>query len=412
VAIVGGGYLGMWTAWHLLEREPNARIVLLERDRCGFGPSGRNGGFVTPYWDKLPSMTDRFGEAPALRLAELAQQAVFGVGDFCEREGVDAWYRRVPEVEIATNSAQDGDWDLSADEVARHARSPRFLGGAVTPNAATVQPARLAFGLRDRLLARGVRIFERSPVTRIDGTSVATTDGRVDASSVVVAVNHAAGGLRPFKRMVSTASSHIVLTAPIPEKLREIGWTDGSALCDARTMLHYFRTTNDGRIAFGWGGGRMGYGSRRRRALDVDAGVTGHTELMLRRFFPQLESVPIDAAWGGPIDVSPIRLPQYRHAGGLVAGFGFTGNGVGPTYLGGQILSGMALDRRDEYTSLPLVDPEVPLFPPEPWRFAGGSLIRAAMVRADEDADEGRTSSPPVRFMAGLPRRLGMSLPR
>jgi glycine/D-amino acid oxidase-like deaminating enzyme len=280
------------------------------------------------------------------------------------------------------------------------------------PVAATVQPARLAFGLRDRLLARGVRIHERSRVTRIDGATVTADGGQVRAGSVVVAVNHAAGGLRPFRRMLSTASSHIVLTAPAPEALGEIGWDDGSALCDRRTMLHYFRTTKDGRVAFGWGGGRMGFGSRRRRALDVDEGVCRHDELMLRRFFPQLENVPIEHAWGGPIDVSPIRLPQYRQAGKTVAGFGFTGNGVGPSYLGGQILSGMALDRRDEFTSLPLVDPEVPPFPPEPLRFAGGSLIRAAMVHADEDADRGRRSSPPVRFVAGLPRRLGMSLPR
>ena len=100
VAVVGGGYLGMWTAWHLLEREPSARVVLLERDRCGFGPSGRNGGFVTPYWDKLPMMEARFGGAAALRLAEAAQHSVAAIGQFCEREAVDAWHRRAPEVEI------------------------------------------------------------------------------------------------------------------------------------------------------------------------------------------------------------------------------------------------------------------------------------------------------------------------
>jgi glycine/D-amino acid oxidase-like deaminating enzyme len=412
VAIVGGGYLGMWTAWHLLEREPNARIVLLERDRCGFGPSGRNGGFVNGYEDKLEVVTERFGAAAGRRLIDAAANAVTAIGEFCEREGVDAWYRSEAHVEIATNAAQDGPWaSMTPAEVVRHARSPRFRGGLAIPGA-TVHPARLAFGLRDRLLARGVRIFEHSRVTRIAGTSVTTDGGQVDAPSVVVAVNHVAGGLRPFRRKVSTASSHIVLTAPIPDKLEEIGWTDGSALADHRTMLHYFRTTNDGRIVFGWGGGRMGYGTRRRRALDVDPGVSAHDEAMLRRFFPQLEGVPIEHRWGGPIDVSPIRLPQYHQDGRVVAGFGFTGNGVGPTYLGGQILSGMALDARDELTSLPLVNPDVPRFPPEPLRFIGGSLIRAAMVRADEDADQGRPSSPPVRFFAGLPRRLGMSLPR
>jgi glycine/D-amino acid oxidase-like deaminating enzyme len=280
------------------------------------------------------------------------------------------------------------------------------------PTAATVQPARLAFGLRQALLDRGVRIFEQSPVQRVTGSRVATSHGSVSASRVVVAVNHAAGGLRPFRRMVSTASSHIVLTAPAPEVLDRIGWTDGSALCDCRTMLHYFRTTPDGRIAFGWGGGRMGYGSRRRPVLDADPDAAARAERNLRRFFPSLCDVPIEASWGGPIDVSPIRVPQYREAGRAVAGFGFTGNGVGPSYLGGQILTSMALDERDEFTSLPVVEPEVPLFPPEPFRFVGASAIRAAMVRDDDNADAGRTSSPPVRFVAGLPRRLGMSLPR
>jgi glycine/D-amino acid oxidase-like deaminating enzyme len=302
---------------------------------------------------------------------------------------------------------------LTPAQVAAHAWSPRFGAGAAMPVAATVQPARLAFGLRRALLARGVRIYENSRVRRVAGASVETdTGGRVDAGRVVLAVNHVAGALRPFRRMVATASSHIVLTAPIPDLVERIGWTDGSALCDCRTMLHYFRTTPDGRIAFGWGGGRMAYGSRRRRALDDDPAAAAIAERNLKRFFPLLRDVPVEAAWGGPIDVSPIRLPQYRAAGGAVAGFGFSGNGVGPSYLGGQILSGMALDARDEYTSLPLVEPEVPRFPPEPFRFAGAAAIRAAMVRDDDNADLGRPSSPPLRFIASMPRRLGMSLPR
>ena len=283
--------------------------------------------------------------------------------------------------------------------------------------AATVQPARLAFGLRERLLGRGVRIYERSAVTRVedDGASVSVSvagGGRVRAGRAVLAVNHVAGSLRPFRGMVSTASSHIVMTPPVPGALREIGWTGGEALRDCRTMLHYFRTTDDDRIVFGWGGGRMGYGTRRGAVLDVDADACARAEAALKRFFPALAAVPLDAAWGGPIDVSAIRLPQYRTAGRAVAGFGFSGNGVGPSYLGGQILSGMALDARDEWTGLPLVEPIAPRFPPEPLRWLGGNLVRAAMVRADDDAEAERPTPPPVRFVAGLPKRLGMSLPR
>ena len=434
VVVVGGGYLGMWTAWHLLEREPGAEIALLEAHRCGFGPSGRNGGFVNGYWDKLGAMAERFGADAALRLGRAAEQAVHAIGAFCESEGVDAWFRPAPHLEVATNAAQEGAWaeavagfraagggegdfeELTAAEVAQHARSPCFRGGTTMPTAATVQPARLAFGLRERLLARGVRIFERSRVTRIadgiGGVRVACDGGAVLADAAVVAVNHAAGALRPFRGMVSTASSHIALTAPAPDALERIGWTDGSALSDYRTMLHYTRTTPDGRVAFGWGGGRMGYAARRREVLDVDPRAVAGAERALGRLFPELSGVPVEAAWGGPIDVSPIRLPQYRQVGRTVAGFGFTGNGVGPSHLGGQVLSGMALDRRDESTALPLVEPAVRRFPPEPLRFLGASLIRAALVRSDADADEGRTSPAPVRFLAGLPKRLGMSLPR
>ena len=434
VVIVGGGYLGMWTAWHLLARDQATRVVLLERDRCGFGPSGRNGGFVTPYWEKLDSLVEKHGVDAALRLARASQDAVHAIGAFCDEHGIDAWYKPVPEVELASSPPQEGTWldavaacerfapdgvyrTLTPDEVQTHARSQRFGGGGIVSAAATVQPARLAFGLRRVLLERGVRVFEHSRVTRVrdDGGGVSVDvdgGGCVRAGRAVLAVNHVAGGLRPFRRLVSTASSHIVLTAPVPAQLAEIGWTAGEALRDCRTMLHYFRTTNDDRIAFGWGGGRMGYGTHRRAVIDVDAEVTARTERTLKSFFPALAGVPVEAAWGGPIDVSASRLPQYRSAGRAVAGFGFTGNGVGPSYLGGQILSGMAVDARDDFTRLVLVEPEVPRFPPEPFRYVGGAAIRAAMVRSDDDADAGRATSPGVRFVAGLPKRLGMSLPR
>jgi glycine/D-amino acid oxidase-like deaminating enzyme len=210
------------------------------------------------------------------------------------------------------------------------------------------------------------------------------------------------------------ASSHIVLTEPVPDVLERHGWTGGEALSDGRTMLHYFRTTRDGRIAFGWGGGRMALGSRRRRVLDVDPDVAARTHRDLVRVFPELAGRRITHAWGGPIDVSPTRLAQYRTLpGGRVhAGFGFTGNGVGPTHLGGRILAALALDTRDPVTRLCIVDPPAKRFPPEPFRLAGGAAIRAAMIRQDDLADEDLTADPVTSFVASLPRRLGMSLPR
>ncbi|HSD81135.1 MAG TPA: FAD-binding oxidoreductase, partial [Solirubrobacteraceae bacterium] len=238
--------------------------------------------------------------------------------------------------------------------------------------------------------------------------------GELRAGAVVLAVNHAASGVRPLRRLLSVASSHIVLTEPVPDVLERVGWTGGEALSDCRTMLHYFRTTPDGRIAFGWGGGRMALGSRRRRALDVDREVAARTRRDLVRVFPDLAGRRITHAWGGPIDVSPTRLAQYRtlRGGRVHAGFGFTGNGVGPTHLGGRILAALALGERDPLTRLCIVDPPAQTFPPEPLRLAGGTAIRAAMVRQDALADEGRRPDPVTRLVASLPRRLGMSLPR
>ena len=190
------------------------------------------------------------------------------------------------------------------------------------------------------------------------------------------------------------------------------GWTGGENIHDCRTLLHYFRTTNDGRIALGWGGGRMGIGGRRRGILEVDADAARRATEALRRFFPALRDRKITHAWGGPIDVSPTHLPIFGSRGRVHHGFGFTGNGVGPSYLGGEILARLALDRRDEVTNLAIVEPDRKLMPPEPVRYLGGTVIREALVRRDRAIDDGRKPDPVSAFVASLPRKLGLRLPR
>ncbi len=433
VVVVGGGFLGMWTAWHLLARDPDCRVALLESWRCGFGPSGRNGGFVNGYWEHVPPLAGRVGADAAIGLAHAADASIRGIGAFCEEHGIDAWYRPAQQVEISTAPAQDGTWDhdvaelrrlghgedyadVSAEQVQAICRSPVFRAGVSMRTAATVQPARLAFGLRGVLLDRGVRIFEDSPVTAIDeagaGVVARTAAGSVSARSAVLAVNSRTREWTAFRDELSVASSHMVVTEPVPDVLAEIGWTGGELLCDRRRMLHYFRTTNDGRIAFGWGGGRLAWGAGHQRRLDVDPGVTRLTIDALHRFFPAVRGREIVHAWGGPIDVAPRRLPIYRTAGRVHAGWGFTGHGVGPSHLGGRILSGLALGVRDEATALPLVEPARKRFPPEPFRWAGGSLIRSALLRKDLRDERGAWVDPVTTAVTKLPKLLGMNLPR
>src|SRR5436190_21550206 len=115
VAVVGGGYTGMWTAWFVSQLEPEARVVLLEADRCGAGPSGRNGGFVNEMWFSLPTLRRRFGDRPALEVAREAGDAVVGVGRWCEEQAVDAWYRRGGYLQVSTAPAYDDTWRMAAE---------------------------------------------------------------------------------------------------------------------------------------------------------------------------------------------------------------------------------------------------------------------------------------------------------
>ncbi len=434
-AIVGGGFTGMWAAWFISAAAPGARVVLLERGLCGHGPSGRNGGFANTLWLSLPNLRERFGGAAALAVARASAAEVHELGEWCEAEGVDAWYRRAGYLQVSASPAQDGAWEpaaraarelgepqaiqpLSASEVAEICRSPAFRGGALYPDSATVQPARLALGLRARLAARGVRVFERTPVRALreepGGVRLETPGGSVRAAHAVLGAGGALAALRPLRLRLTVTSSHMVITEPVPDLLEEIGWTGGECITDSRAMVNYFRTTPDGRIAFGWGGGRIAAGARLGGRAEVDPEVARQVVAHLRRFFPGLAGRRIEHAWGGPIDVSPTHLPVV---GSLASGrvhyaFGYTGNGVGPSRLCGRCLASLALERRDEASRLAIVEPPPVRVPPEPLRYVGGALIREALVRKEAAEDAGRRPALAARLLSELPRLIGIHIGR
>jgi glycine/D-amino acid oxidase-like deaminating enzyme len=435
LVVVGGGYTGMWAAWFAKELEPEATIALLEADGCGTGPSGRNGGFVNAMWFSLPTLRRRFGDAAALALALAAETAVRSIGSWCEERGVDAWYRRGGYIQASTSPAQDGAWREASEacaelgvpeacqpltQVAIRSRcdSPLFRGGALYPEAATVQPARLARGLRSRLIEAGVRVFEGSRVRRLGSAgrevAVETASGRVRARSAVLASGAALARHRPLRRRLTVTSSHLVITEPVPDVLAELGWMGGECITDSRALVHYFRTTPDGRIAFGWGGGRVVPGARLSGRAEVDRHVAAAVERHLVRFFPQLAGRRVAHAWGGPIDVSPTHLPVVGslRSGRVHYAFGYTGNGVGPSHLVGRILALLALDRRDDPTRLAIVEPPPVRVPPEPLRYVGGTIVRRALLRRERLEEESREPDPLTRFVAGLPERIGIHIGR
>jgi glycine/D-amino acid oxidase-like deaminating enzyme len=436
VVVVGGGYTGMWTAWHIKQLEPEARVVLLEADRCGYGPSGRNGGFCNLMWFSLPNMRERWGDAGALAVARAAEAAAVGIGEFCEGEGVDAWYRPGGYLQVSTAEAHDSVWakaleacrelgaedaiePLSPEQVAERCASPVFRGGVFYPKAATVQPARLALGLRERLRNRGVEVYERSAVTRVVGTwtgaEAHTARGVIRAQRAVLVVGAVAKSPHgPLHNRLSVASSHVVLTEPVPELLEEIGWTGGECITDSRALIDYFRTTPDGRIAFGWGGGRIAMGARLQGRTEFDPEVASLAAENLWDYFPGLEGRAITHAWGGPIDASPTHLPlilPLRGNRAFVAA-GYTGNGVGPSHMVARTLASLALDRRDEPSRLAYVDPSPPRVPPEPLHWLGGEAIRWGIQRKEQAQLSNREPDQISSLLARIPQLIGFHIGR
>ena len=356
------------------------------------------------------------------------------IGDFCRDQRVDAWYRQAGYLQVSTAPAWDRAWEpamaacrelgepdacvaLDPEQVRLRCDSPIFRGAGFYKGAATVQPARLALGLARRVRERGVEVYEHSEVTSVErrgGDVVAETKhGSVRAKAAVMAGGGALARLPGMHHRLTLTSSHIVITEPVPDLLERIGWTGGECITDSRAMVHYFRTTPDGRIAFGWGGGRVAFGTRTDGRAERDPAVIDEVRGHLRRFFPGLEGRRIEHAWGGPIDVSPSHLPVIAELEqGIHCAFGYTGHGVGPSHMLGRSLASLALERRDEASRLAFVDPPAQRVPPEPFRYVGGSMIRRAILRKEAALERGRTPGPVTRALAGIPERLGIHIGR
>src|SRR5207237_5766976 len=281
--------------------------------------------------------------------------------------------------------------------------------GVFHRDCATGQPARLVRGLR-RVAAERIRLYEHSRVKMIEDGRVETGRGGVRAKDVVGALNGAAAGWKPLQRQLTVFGSYVVRTEPGPERLERINWTGGEAVIDGRMFLHYFRTTNDGRVLMGSGSGPIGYAGRIDQRFTRDRPTVERAEQGLRYLLPELADARITHAWGGPIDVSSDHLPFFGTVPGkrIHYGAGYSGHGVGPSWLGGQLLASLATGRDDEWTSLPLATRRVPRLPPEPLTRIGGGLVRAAIMACEAAEEEGRRAPLAARAAAGLPRLIGM----
>jgi glycine/D-amino acid oxidase-like deaminating enzyme len=427
VCIVGGGFAGLWTAIELSTREPGMRIALLESDICGGGASGRNGGFFSCSWWDLEGLCRLYGEESGVRYASALRDQIYEARDFCEENSIDAWFH-IDGVLIARlggwqedsmgggaeiarrNDLRDPYEPLDAAGARSYADSPLFSGGTFLKDSATVQPARLARGLRRVLLERGVRIFEGTRAKRVEQgvpAIVRTENGAVRADHVVLTHGAWAASWPGFRTSFANIADFMVATEPIPERIEEIGWRTDVGIGDSREMLYYLRRTDDGRIAIGGGASGLALGARMGRHITADPRIARRAAEGLIAMFPQLRGIRFTHAWGGPIDMTASFTPFFGTDafGSTHWGLGFSGHGLAATKLGGKTLASLVLGSDDEWSRLPVVGPPVGRVPPEPLRWP---MLRAglwALESGDRRQEEGRPRGLMRSVIGGIPVR-------
>ncbi|MEU7022565.1 FAD-dependent oxidoreductase [Streptomyces sp. NPDC046203] len=417
VCIVGGGYTGLWTAYYLKKAAPFLDITVLEASFCGYGASGRNGGWLYNGIAGRDRYAKLHGHDAAVRLQQAMNDTVTEVVDVCAAEGIDADLHRGGVLEVALSPAQFGrlkefhaaevafgekDRELyGARETAERVRVTGAVGSTWTPHGARLHPVKLVKGLADAVEALGVTIHESTPVTEIRPKHAVTPYGTVRAPYVLRCTEGFTASLSGQRRTWLPMNSSMIATEPLTDAQWEsIGWDGLETLGDMAHAYMYAQRTADGRIALGGRGVPYRYGSR----TDNDGRTQPQTVDALReilvRFFPQLAGVGIAHAWSGVLGVprdwcATVTLDRST---GLGWAGGYVGSGVATTNLAARTLrdliqqdSGQA--GPTELTALPWVNHRVRKWEPEPLRWLGVQTMYAAFRSADRREAASRTAA-------------------
>ncbi len=425
VAIVGGGYAGMWTALRIKEHAPETRITVLEADFCGSGASGRNGGQVHSWFAEIDMLLALVGESDALMLCEATADAIEELRHLQTSGALDMDLRLDGWLWTASSTAQEGAWGaaynlcralgkerfrlLQRGDILRRTGSGVSYAGIVEDRAGTVQPAKLALGLRRLALEKGVTIHENSPVLEIapgPRLHLRTAGGTLCASKVVLAANAWLSAIPELHSYLYVVSSQVVATAPAPELLERIGWTDGASICDAQHHVLYYQRTPGGEVIFGRGTGGIAFGDRIDGRFNRDSGKGADNIREMHRVYPELKDVPVLYDWSGPIDCTAQHLPVFDHLRdhpNIFYAVGFNGTGIAQAPVAGRIMASLVLGYDDVWSRCGLVGiNKRTRLPPEPLRYLGARVVRRAIRRKNDLEILNRKPGRLTRFLAGL----------
>jgi glycine/D-amino acid oxidase-like deaminating enzyme len=409
LVVVGGGYLGLWTALLAVTRDPGRDVLLLEAGTCGHAASGRNGGFCeASLTHGLANGLARWPEEMP-ELLRLGRENLDAIEAAVVEHDIDCDFVRSGTLSVATEDHQVHDLVveqqqaaavghpltlLGEEAVRERVSSPTYRGALFDADAALVEPARLAWGLRSACLAAGVRIAEN---TRVDGLAVgadkstievAVPAGTVTAHQVVLATNAARPLLRRLRLMTVPVYDYALMTEPLSaQQRRSVGWEGREGISDRTNRFHYSRTTRDGRILWGGYDAIYHFGSRQGPAYEQRPET--HRTLAQNFFtaFPQLEGLRFTHRWGGVIDTST-RFTAFHgtaYDGRVAYALGFTGLGVGATRFAAEVALDQLAGLDTPRTRLRMVRERPVPFPPEPLRWAGIRATTWSLARADRN---------------------------
>lgn len=405
LAIVGGGFTGLWTAIQARRRDPQARIVLVEAGLCGGAASGRNGGFCAPSISHGVGNALRRWPAEAETLVRLGRANLDEMAEDIDTLGIEAEFEREGKLNVAETpwqvaalSAMQANYRrfgidcifLERDALRERFDSPVHTAGLFEPNYALLNPARMVAELRRVALAQGVEIHERTAVVglRQNGATIylKTEAAVITAGRVVLATNAAPPLLRRLKRAVVPIFDYTILSRPLSgDELAAIGWTGRYGIADCGNRFHYFRKTADNRIL--WGGYDAIYhiGSRRDEALLNRTASFNRLARHFARAMPALKDVPFTHAWGGIIDTSARTtfFAGLAFGGRLAYAMGFTGQGVSASRFAALAMLDLLDGRDTERTRLSMLRRRPFPFPPEPARWLGIQWAQRDLARED-----------------------------
>ena len=410
MCIAGGGFTGLWTALKIKEKKPSINIAIIEKDLCGSGASGRNGGCMIPQSTKFIAMKKVVGVKDAKKMVKASEDAVYNIRDFCMQNNIDAKIRINGVAYTATNKSHEGafenlieslkeekinSWErLSKKKIQELTGSERNIDGYYSAIGGSLQPALLIRGLKKIAEKKGIKIFEHSAMLSYKENNniiVKTKNGSIECKKLIVAINAWTPSFFPFlSRSVILVSSDMIISEPIKDKLENLKLNNGLVILDSNLFTHYCRTTTDGRIILGKGGNTFAFNNKVIPSYDGPSKIETFLKKSLVSFFPSLKNVKITKSWNGPSERTKTGFPFFGYHpknSNILYGFGYSGNGVLTCYVGGDILSSMALNEQNDWTQGNFCKGPLKLFPPEPFRWFGAIIIRNG-VRRKEKAEQ------------------------